>query len=106
MFANADFYHSWDDNFADVDPAIAKSQSGLFITYAGCPILWVSKSKTHVATSTTMTEYVDLSSALRDVIPILELLEEFMEHTTSFLQNCSTIIKHLKTTHCNLPSFP
>ena len=34
--------------------------------------------QTHVATSTTMAEYIALSSALRDVIPIMELMDELL----------------------------
>ena len=34
--------------------------------------------QTHVATSTTMAEYIALSQALRDVIPVMELLDEFL----------------------------
>ena len=35
--------------------------------------------QTHVSTSTTMAEYLALSRALRDVIPIMELLDEFKD---------------------------
>ena len=76
-FANEDFCGNRNKNFADVNPAIAKSQSGLFVTYAGCPIWWATKIQTHVATSNTKADYVALSSALRDVISIMKLLDEF-----------------------------
>jgi hypothetical protein len=44
--------------------------------YAGCPIVWVSKLQTEVALSTTEAEYIALSQAMRDLIPLLGLLEE------------------------------
>ena len=44
--------------------------------FAGCPILWGSKLQTLVALSTTEAEYIALSSALREVISIKNLLNE------------------------------
>ena len=44
--------------------------------YAGCPILWKSSMQKLVALSTTEAEYIALSSALREVIAIIDLLEE------------------------------
>ena len=43
---------------------------------AGCPIVWVSKLQTEVALSTTEAEYIALTQAMRDLIPLLGLLEE------------------------------
>jgi hypothetical protein len=48
--------------------------------YHGCPILWVSQLQSVFALSTTEAEYVALSTALRDVIPVIELLKEMQEH--------------------------
>ena len=78
-YADADYCGNWSKAFADVDPSTAKSRSGWIILYAGCPVIWASKLQTHIATSTTMAEYLSLSSALRDVIPLMELLDEFNE---------------------------
>ena len=48
--------------------------------YAGCPITWWSKLQTTLtALSTTEAEYVALSSALRDQIPIMQLMKEAMK---------------------------
>ena len=44
--------------------------------YAGCPKAWVSKLQTEVALSTTEAKYIALSQAMRDLIPLLGLLEE------------------------------
>jgi len=44
--------------------------------YVGCPIIWVSKLETEVALSTTEAEYIALSQAMRDLIPLLGILEE------------------------------
>ena len=53
-----------------------KSRSVWVIMYAGCPITWSSKLQTLTPLSTTEAEYVALSSALRDQIPIMQLLKE------------------------------
>lgn len=86
-YADADYCGNWSPEFASIDPATAKSRSGWLITYADCPVWWASKMQTHVATSTTMAEYIALSSALRDVIPVMELLEEFMSRGYKLLSS-------------------
>ena len=78
-FTDTDYCGNWSRSFAKTDPSTAKSRSGWIITYSGCPIIWESKLHTHVDTSTTMVEYMDLSSALRDIIPIMELMYELKD---------------------------
>jgi hypothetical protein len=46
------------------------------IKYAKCPLMWVSRLQTEISLSTTESEYVSLSTALRDVIPIMRLIDE------------------------------
>ena len=79
VYADADYCGNWTKEFCETDPSTAKSRSGWIIFYAGCPITWASKMQTHVATSTTMAEYIALSSALRDLIPLMELMDEIKE---------------------------
>jgi hypothetical protein len=62
--------------FAHVDPSTAKSRSGWIVFYAGCPVCWASKLQSQVALSTTEAEYIAMSMALRDVIPVMNLIEE------------------------------
>ena len=47
--------------------------------YAGCPITWQSKLQTEIALSTTESEYIALSTAMREVIPFLNLLKEISD---------------------------
>ena len=75
-WVDADFAGNWYKPGATKDPMTAKSWSGWVITYARCPITWSSKLQTLTALSTTEAEYVALSSALRDQIPIMQLLKE------------------------------
>ena len=44
--------------------------------FACCPITWQSKLQTEIALSTTESEYIALSTAMREVIPFLNLLKE------------------------------
>ena len=49
---------------------------GYLITYVGFPLVWASTLAGPICLSMTEAEYVALSSALRQVIPIMDLLKE------------------------------
>jgi hypothetical protein len=66
----------WNNKTASSDPNTAKSRMGYIITYAGCPMHWSSKMQTEIALSTTEAEYIALSQAMREVLPIIWLMEE------------------------------
>ena len=40
------------------------------------PMIWASKLQSQVALSTRKAEYIAMSMALRDAIPVMEVLEE------------------------------
>lgn len=74
-FVDADFAGGW--NQADAQNAESvMSRTGYVIMLCGCPLLWCSKLQTEIALSTTESEYIALSQALREVIPLTTLLEE------------------------------
>jgi len=75
VFVDADFSGNWDRKIASEDPDTARSRHGYIITYAGCPIMWKSQLQTEIALSSTESEYTGLSYALREAIPIMELLK-------------------------------
>ncbi len=52
------------------------SCTGFVITYANCPIYWASPFQTEIALSTAEAEYIAMSSALREVIPLMTLMIE------------------------------
>jgi hypothetical protein len=79
-YVDADFAGLWHPSIAD-DPISIKSHTGYIITFANCPILWSSKLQTEVALSTTEAEYIALSQATRDLIPMKALLSEFSSAT-------------------------
>ena len=61
---------------ADVDPSTAKSRTGYVVAYGGCPLVWASKLQTEVALSTTEAEYNAMSASLREVIHLMQLVDE------------------------------
>eukprot|EP00957_Ditylum_brightwellii_P060920 4624134-Ditylum_brightwellii.AAC.1 len=63
---NADFAGSWSKTDTD-NPENLMSRPGCIVFYAGCPVLWSSKLQTEIALSTAETEYIALSTAMREV---------------------------------------
>ena len=84
--------------YPDQDPTSTKSRTGYVILYQGCPILWVSKMQTQCALSTMESEYLALSQAMRDLIPLREILKEVNQ--TVFNQ-----ILHIPKCSANSKSF-
>jgi hypothetical protein len=62
------------------DPSCVKSRTGYIIFIADCPVLWVSRLQTDIATSTMEAEYSALSTAMIDVLPIKMLATEISEN--------------------------
>jgi hypothetical protein len=79
-FVDADFAGSWTQSTSE-NPSSVKSRTGYVITFASCPVLWPSKLQTEVALSTTEAEYIALSQATRDLIPMRGLLHELSAAT-------------------------
>ena len=61
----------------------------------GCTIAWISKLQSQIASSTTQAKYIALSMAMREVIPIKNLLNELKdkEYNTT---------KSSTKTHCKI----
>jgi hypothetical protein len=66
----------WKKKSAMNDPTTAKSRMGFVIMFAGCPLIWSSKLQTEIALSSTEAEYIALSAAMREVLPLLSLMKE------------------------------
>ena len=90
-YADADFCGLWDKDTAEEDPNTAKSRMGYMLTYAKCPIVWASKLAGPFCLSTTEAECAALSSALRQVIPVMDLLEEMKSKGVINDENTPTI---------------
>ena len=101
-FVDADFAGLWGVEDPQ-DPVSVKSRTGYVITFAACPIVWVSKLQTEIALSTMEAEYIALSQSMRDLLPLrtltVELLgtlhtefEGTLTHSTVFEDNNGTIV--------------
>jgi hypothetical protein len=74
-YVDADFAGGWNiSTSADVDDIM--SCTGFAIAYANCTIYWASRLLTEIALSTAKEEYIAMSSALREVIPLMTLMKE------------------------------
>jgi hypothetical protein len=73
-YVDADFCGLWGSEDPE-DPIVTKSRTGYIITLAGCPLMWVSKLQTETSVSTMMAEYVALSSAMRDMLPLKRMVK-------------------------------
>ena len=70
---DADFAGGWSTNESD-NLASVYSRTGYIIKYNNCPILWASKLQSEIFLSTTEAEYIELSQAMGEIIPMMEHL--------------------------------
>jgi len=76
-YVDADFAGNWSP-ITSHESSSVKSRTGYVILFANCPLLWASKLQTEIALSTTEAEYIALSQAMRDLIPLRTLLQEIV----------------------------
>jgi hypothetical protein len=74
-YVDADFAGLWKHE-DDQDPVCVKSRTGYVFTLAGCPVSWSSKLQTEISLSTLEAEYIALSTAMREFLPMRRLLQE------------------------------
>ena len=75
VYVDADFAGNFDKKDTQ-NRDTARSRHGYFIMYEGCPITWKSQLQTEICLSSTESEYCGLSYALRETIPLMQLLRE------------------------------
>jgi len=75
MYVDADFAGTWHKEFAHLRTSVL-SRTGFLITYCGCPVTWSSKLQSEIALSTTEAEYIALSMATRQLIPLRRIMSE------------------------------
>lgn len=56
------------------DPRSVRSRTGFVITLGDVPVLWKSKLQPQIALSTMESEYIALSTAMRSLLPLKEIL--------------------------------
>jgi hypothetical protein len=75
VYADADFAGGW--SVADSENAgNVLSRTDFIICYANCTIVWCSKLQTKITLSTAEAEYIAMSHALCETIPIKNLIKE------------------------------
>ena len=74
-YVDADFAGNWSVEDKQ-DPVSVKSRSGYVLMISDCPLHWVSKMQSEIAVSTLEAEYIALSLAMRDLIPLRQLVGE------------------------------
>ena len=77
LYVDADFCGLYKQE-EDTDPMVARSRSGYVITLGGCPVIWKSSLQKCATLSTLEAEYVALSDALKNFLPIKRLLSEML----------------------------
>lgn len=78
IYVDAAFACGWKTELG-TNPDSVKSRTGYIIEIANCPVLWVSKLQTTIATSTMEAEYTALSMALRAAIPLLAVFKSVIK---------------------------
>ena len=94
VYVDADFAGNWDKRYGH-EPDTARSRHGYVIMYAGVPIVHKSQLQTEIALSTTESEYTGLSYALRETIPLMNLLKEMKEKGLP-------VLDHRPKVHCKV----
>jgi hypothetical protein len=87
---DADFVGGFSPEYSD-DATTCYSQTRYIIWCAGCPLIWSFKLQTTVALSATEAEYIAFSTSLRDVIYVMQLLEELMSFNIKIPFTPSTV---------------
>jgi len=87
MYVDADFADTWHKEFSHLRDCVL-SRTRYVILYHNCPIHWGSKLQSEIVLSTTEAEYITLSMAARELIPIRRVLLELIRHSP--LQSITT----------------
>ena len=75
LYVDADFAGNWDPN-ENHDIDTSRSRHGYAIKFGNCLIQWKSQLQREIALSSTEAEYTGLSYAIREIIPLINVLEE------------------------------
>jgi hypothetical protein len=71
-YVDADFAGMW--GFEDKqDPSCVKSHTGFIICIQSCPVFWMLKLQTYIASSTMESEYNAFSMSMQEVLPLQKL---------------------------------
>ena len=77
-FVDADFAGLWNSEDHN-DPHSVRSRTGYVILVNDAPVVWSSKLQTETACSTMESEYIALSTACKELIPLRRLVAEIAD---------------------------
>jgi len=80
MYVDSDFAGMWHREHTHLRDNVL-SRTGYVIFLGGCPVTWASHLQTEIVLSTTESEYIPLSSAARELIPLHQLLLDIDAHS-------------------------
>ena len=78
-YADADFAGLWGYENPQ-DTIFSRSRTGFVVTFANCPLLWVSKLQTWIALYALHSEYVVLSHSVRALLSVKSLIKEVIDN--------------------------
>jgi len=69
MYVDSNFAGMWHKEHSHLRNNVL-SRTGYVIFFVGCPVTWVSKLQTEITLSTAESEYIALSTATQDLLPL------------------------------------
>ena len=78
-YVDADFARLWNCEPKE-SPQSVKSRTRYSMMVWGCPVHWSSKLQQIIALRTVESEYLALSQAMRELLPIREFLQDLQGH--------------------------
>jgi hypothetical protein len=96
-YVDADFAGLWGSEDPN-SPNSVKSRTGYVIMIGRSPVFWASKMQTETAMSTMESEYIALSTAMKDLIPVRRLLNEICDATGLEPEREATMKASLRST--------
>ena len=78
-YSDQDFAGLWGHENPQ-DPICARSRTVFVVTFANCPILWVSKIHTEIDISTLHSKYVSLYHSVRELLPLNIIIKEVIDN--------------------------
>jgi hypothetical protein len=104
VYIDADFSCGWSAADSENTDNVL-SRTGFGICYANCLIIWCSKLQTEIALSTAEAEYIAMSHALCETIPIQNLMKKI--HCIFSMPNTMTnFVSQFTRTICQLLLWP
>ena len=91
---DSNFCGNWHKKYAGETDSV-QSRHSYIIIYVECPIVSKSQLQTEIVLSTTEADYTGLSYALREAIPLMELLKQMRKKVFD-------VLDHKVKVHCRV----